>query len=384
MKSIIAVIGGGSCSAEETGLAEDVGRRLADRGAVVICGGLGGVMEAVAKGARSNGGTTVGILPGSDPTAANPYIDVPLATGLGEMRNFLIVRSAHALIAIGGGIGTLSEIALAQRIGKPVVGLHDSFRNAVDIPRVTNAADAVTWALERAHSGVVLYEHEGRHEVRAGRGLDRRVGRLPHGVRHQANRSIFSHAHGARSESVRRSILLRPRHEGWRAGRARHGAKRDRHTNPAISHHGWNRELSRHFPWVASRHIHRLRRRRGRRTTAEGWRDSRDRCARQVRVALRSRTQGLNDAARPPVPLARVSRGPVGSDHGIRGWRPGTRRPPAERTPRDLCPIRRASPGRRVARGRHLPPRLLARVRRGLYEPESADFLSVVGALRGT
>ena len=155
MKAIVAVIGGGSCSAEETGLAEDVGRRLADRGAVVICGGLGGVMEAVAKGARSNGGTTVGILPGSDPTAANPYIDVPLATGLGEMRNFLIVRSAHALIAIGGGIGTLSEIALAQRIGKPVVGLHDSFRNAVDIPRVTSAADAVTWVLERAHSGVV-------------------------------------------------------------------------------------------------------------------------------------------------------------------------------------------------------------------------------------
>ena len=155
MKSIIAVIGGGNCSAEETSLAEDVGRRLADGGAVVICGGLGGVMEAVAKGAQSNGGTTVGILPGSDPTAANPYIDVPLATGLGEMRNFLIVRSAQALIAIGGGIGTLSEIALAQRIGKPVVGLHDSFRNAVDIPRVTSAADAVTWALERAHSGVV-------------------------------------------------------------------------------------------------------------------------------------------------------------------------------------------------------------------------------------
>jgi len=155
MKAIVAVIGGGSCSAEETSLAEDVGRRLADRGAVVICGGLGGVMEAVAKGARSNGGTTVGILPGGAPTAANQYIEVPLATGLGEMRNFLIVRAAHALVAIGGGVGTLSEIALAQRIGKPVVGLHDSFRNAVDIPRVATAAEAVTWALERARSGVV-------------------------------------------------------------------------------------------------------------------------------------------------------------------------------------------------------------------------------------
>ena len=155
MKPIIAVIGGSTCSAEEAVLAEDVGRRLADHGAVVICGGLGGVMEAVAKGAKANGGITVGILPGSDPTAANQYIEVPLATGLGEMRNFLIVRSAHALIAIGGGVGTLSEIALAQRIGKPVVGLHDSFRNAVDMPRVETAAEAVTWALERARSGVV-------------------------------------------------------------------------------------------------------------------------------------------------------------------------------------------------------------------------------------
>src|SRR6059036_2552969 len=145
MKPIIAVIGGSTCSAEETALAEDVGRRLADRGAVVVCGGLTGVMEAVAKGAQTNGGTTVGILPGADPAAANPYIDVPLATGLGEMRNFLIVRSAHALIAIGGGVGTLSEIALAQRIGKPVVGLQDSFRNTLDIPRVESAAEAVRW-----------------------------------------------------------------------------------------------------------------------------------------------------------------------------------------------------------------------------------------------
>ena len=155
MKPIIAVIGGGTCTEEETALAEETGRRLARHGAVIVCGGLGGVMEAVAKGAKSNGGTTVGILPGNDPTAANQYIDVPLATGLGEMRNFLIVRSAHALIAIGGGVGTLSEIALAQRIGKPVVGLRDSFRNAVEMPRVATAAEAVAWALERATGGVV-------------------------------------------------------------------------------------------------------------------------------------------------------------------------------------------------------------------------------------
>lgn len=155
MKPIIAVIGGGTCTSEETALAEQTGELLARQGAVVVCGGLGGVMEAAARGAQANGGTTVGILPGDDPRAANAFIGVPLATGLGEMRNFLIVRSAHALIAIGGGVGTLSEIALAQRIGKPVVGLHDSFRNAVDIPRVHDAQAAVTWALERAAREVI-------------------------------------------------------------------------------------------------------------------------------------------------------------------------------------------------------------------------------------
>ncbi len=155
MKPIIAVIGGSTCTIEETAFAEETGRLLAQRGAVLVCGGLGGVMEAVAKGARANGGTTVGILPGADPAAANAYIDIPLATGLGEMRNFLIVRTAHALIAIGGGVGTLSEIALAQRIRKPVVGLHDSFRSALDIPRVETVPEAVRWALQRAENGMV-------------------------------------------------------------------------------------------------------------------------------------------------------------------------------------------------------------------------------------
>jgi len=155
VKAIIAVIGGGTCTPAEATAAEQTGRLLAQHGAIVVCGGLGGVMEAAAKGAKANGGTTVGILPGANPAAANAYIDIPLATGLGEMRNFLIVRTAHALIAIGGGVGTLSELALAQRIGKPVVGLHDSFRNAVDIPRVESAAEAVQWALDRAREGVV-------------------------------------------------------------------------------------------------------------------------------------------------------------------------------------------------------------------------------------
>ena len=155
MKPIIAVIGGSTCTTEDAAVAEETGRLLAQRGAILVCGGLGGVMEAVARGAHTNGGTTVGILPGPDAAAANAFISIPLATGLGEMRNFLIVRTAHALIAIGGGVGTLSEIALAQRIGKPVVGLHDSFRNTLDIPRVESAAEAVWWALQHAGTGMV-------------------------------------------------------------------------------------------------------------------------------------------------------------------------------------------------------------------------------------
>jgi hypothetical protein len=108
-------------------------------------------MEATARGAKTvPGAITIGILPGADPRAANPYVDVALATGMGEMRNALIVRVAQAVIAIGGGWGTLSEIALAQRIGTPVVGLHDAFSAVIELPRVETPAQAVGWALEQA------------------------------------------------------------------------------------------------------------------------------------------------------------------------------------------------------------------------------------------
>jgi uncharacterized protein (TIGR00725 family) len=103
--------------------ADAVGRGLAARGAVVVCGGLGGAMEAACRGAKEAGGMTVGLLPGPDRDDANPYVDVSIATGLGEARNALVVRTADALIAVGGGYGTLSEIALALRTGKRVVGL---------------------------------------------------------------------------------------------------------------------------------------------------------------------------------------------------------------------------------------------------------------------
>lgn len=123
-KKFIAVIGGGQCSKEEARLAEEVGRELARQGAVVICGGLGGVMEAACKGAHSEGGTTVGILPGESRQAANPYVSIPIATGIGYARNAAVVKSAQAVIAIGGSYGTLSEISHALQSGIPVIGLN--------------------------------------------------------------------------------------------------------------------------------------------------------------------------------------------------------------------------------------------------------------------
>ena len=119
----IAVVGGSEADEATCALAETVGQMLAHQGALVVCGGLGGVMEAACRGARAGGGTTIGILPGLDRASANPFVDVAIATGMGEARNALVVRSADALVAVGGEFGTLSEIALALRDGKPVIGL---------------------------------------------------------------------------------------------------------------------------------------------------------------------------------------------------------------------------------------------------------------------
>ncbi|MCS7299826.1 MAG: TIGR00725 family protein [Thermodesulfovibrio sp.] len=120
---IIGVIGAGEAEKELLDLAEKVGRLLAKENVIVVTGGLGGVMEAACKGAYSEGGVTVGILPTDKKEDANPYVKIPIPTGMGEMRNSLIVRASDALIAIGGGYGTLSEIALALKTGKKVVGL---------------------------------------------------------------------------------------------------------------------------------------------------------------------------------------------------------------------------------------------------------------------
>jgi uncharacterized protein (TIGR00725 family) len=122
-RPMIAVIGAGDCSGAVSDQAETVGRLLAQRGARVLCGGLGGVMEAASRGARSAGGETIGILPGSDPDAANPFIDIAIATGLGYIRNVLLIRASDAVIAIDGKAGTLSEVAFSLIERKPVVSL---------------------------------------------------------------------------------------------------------------------------------------------------------------------------------------------------------------------------------------------------------------------
>lgn len=120
---IIGVIGAGQCDSNIYQLATEVGDEIAKRGAILVCGGLGGVMEAAAEGASMAGGLTVGILPGPSIKSANQYIKIPVATDMGQARNVIIAHTADALVAVAGGAGTLSEIGHALKIGKPVVGL---------------------------------------------------------------------------------------------------------------------------------------------------------------------------------------------------------------------------------------------------------------------
>jgi uncharacterized protein (TIGR00725 family) len=147
-RAYVAVIGPGEASATELKAAEAIGRGLADGGAIVVTGGLGGVMAAACHGASAAAGATVGFLPGSDRAAANEWVQIALPTGLGELRNGLVVRAADAVIAIGGAHGTLSEIALALKTGVPVIGLRTW--DITGIERVTSAGEAVDRALRRA------------------------------------------------------------------------------------------------------------------------------------------------------------------------------------------------------------------------------------------
>jgi uncharacterized protein (TIGR00725 family) len=150
---IIAVIGSGSSQPELTKLAEEVGREIARKGAILVCGGLGGVMTEAARGAKEIGGFTLGILPGPKTEEANEFIDFPVATNMGQARNSIIVHTADVLISVGGGFGTLSEIALALKIGKGVVALQPSYQ-VPGVVTVQTPLEAVDEALRLVEFGV--------------------------------------------------------------------------------------------------------------------------------------------------------------------------------------------------------------------------------------
>jgi len=148
----VAVVGGAECTSEEAALAEEVGRLLARRGVVLVCGGRGGVMEAACRGALSEGGMTVGLLPGTEHGAGNPFLTIALPTGLGEARNALVALAGRTVIAIGGGHGTLSEIGLALKSARRMVGLAtwQAFQadgTPLDILRADTPQEAVDLAL---------------------------------------------------------------------------------------------------------------------------------------------------------------------------------------------------------------------------------------------
>ncbi len=147
----IGVIGGHLCEDEVAAVARRVGELVAWEGAALVCGGLGGVMEAAAVGARDAGGVVVGILPGDDVRTANPGITIPIPTGLGEARNVLVVKASDAVIAIAGGWGTMSEAALCLKLGVPLIRLKSDLTN-LPVPEAETPEEAVVWALDQART----------------------------------------------------------------------------------------------------------------------------------------------------------------------------------------------------------------------------------------
>ena len=149
----VAVIGGSEAAPDELATAETLGRLIASEGWILVCGGLGGVMEAAARGCVAAGGTTIGILPGDDRRHANPYVSFAIPTGMGEARNALVARSADVVIAVGGEFGTLSEMALALKMGKPVIGIGTWSLGVDDRPdpilRADTPEDAIATARAR-------------------------------------------------------------------------------------------------------------------------------------------------------------------------------------------------------------------------------------------
>lgn len=150
LKPRIGVIGGSLCTEEIYQLGKEVGREIAKRGAYLVTGGVGGVMEAACKGAKEAGGVTIGVLPGEKSHNANPWVDIPIVTGMSHGRNIIIVRSSDAIIAIDGSYGTLSEISFALKINVPVIGLK-TWDFEANIIKAATAEEAVAFAFKEIH-----------------------------------------------------------------------------------------------------------------------------------------------------------------------------------------------------------------------------------------
>ncbi|MFI5323022.1 MAG: TIGR00725 family protein [Thermodesulfobacteriota bacterium] len=157
MEIVIGVIGAGYAEEEERATAFEVGKEIARKRCALICGGKGGVMEAACRGAKTERGLTIGVIPDDFKNDANPYVDIPVVTGMGHGRNIIVVRSSDALIAIGGGFGTLSEIAFALRLEIPVVGIK-TWDVSSEIKRAEYPGEAVEMAVglarNRSHRGM--------------------------------------------------------------------------------------------------------------------------------------------------------------------------------------------------------------------------------------
>lgn len=147
METIIGVIGAANASEKEKRTSEEVGVLIAKGNCFLLCGGMGGVMEAACRGAKSAGGTTIGVLPGPERSSANRFIDIPIVTGMGEARNVIVAKSSHSVIAIGGSFGTLSEISFALKSGIPVIGL-DTWDVSEEIIKCETPEEAVRTAFE--------------------------------------------------------------------------------------------------------------------------------------------------------------------------------------------------------------------------------------------
>ena len=155
----VAVIGGSECSKIAYNLAEKLGRLIASQGWVLVCGGLGGAMEAACRGAKSAGGLTVGILPGFDAKSANIYVDVKIPTGLDYARNILVIRSADVVVAVEGKYGTLSEIAFALNEKKKVIGINAwRIKKVINVNSPEEAVKAVKRRIFRANAGLAARE----------------------------------------------------------------------------------------------------------------------------------------------------------------------------------------------------------------------------------